>query len=116
MVDIIHPVMTDLLCHILSREDYINPVAQLDQASDAKNLLDFLLTILEYDVPFSNRRSSIVDMNWRGRQFMLEVFAKMHNIPSLNTPYDAGSYALPLLLYILKDREVCHFRFATYYA
>ena len=111
--------MIDLVCHILSGEDYIKPVAQLDKVSDAKNLLDFLLEMLQFDVPFSNQNSSMaVDMVQRGRQVMLEVFSKMHIVPSFkNMPYDPDDYALPLLLYILKDSKdikVCHLRPAIY--
>lgn len=106
--------MIDLVHHILSGEDYITSVAQLDKVSDAKKLLDFLLTMLEFGVPFSNQNSSMAgDMVQRGRQFMLEVFSKMHIVPSLNVPYDLDSYALPLLLYILKHSKcikVHHFR------
>jgi hypothetical protein len=66
--------------HILSREDYINPVAQLDKVSDVENMLNFLLQMLWFNIPFSDHddSSTVLDMNWRGRQFMLEVFSKMH--------------------------------------
>ena len=96
---IVHTVTIDLIRLILSKEDYINTVAQLNQVSDAINLLDFLLAMLLDDFPFSDST-----MNWRGRRFMLEVFSKTDMIiPSLNMPYaDPDSYALPLLLYILK--------------
>jgi hypothetical protein len=102
--------MISLFCHILSQEDYINLVAQLDNISDAKNLLNFLLWLLWFDdMSFLSNHSdsSTVDMNWRGRQFMCEVFSKMQTMPSLNgmsiMSYDPDSHAFLLLLYILKD-------------
>ncbi|KAF8339466.1 kinase-like domain-containing protein [Amanita rubescens] len=57
--DIVHPLVTDLWYHILSREDYINTVAQLDRASDAENLLDFLLAMLEYDLILNQHSSTL---------------------------------------------------------
>ena len=97
-----HTVTIDLIRLILSKEDYINAVAQLNQVSDATNLLHFLLVMLVDDFPFSDQKDSST-INWRGRRFMLEVFSKTDMItPSLNMPHDPDSYALPLLLYILK--------------
>ena len=96
--------MVDLLDHILSTEDYINNVAQLDNVSDANNLLDFSLTVLENFFPFSDRHSSRAQKD--PRRFMLEVFSKMHNVPSLNIPYNPDNYALPLLLYIFTHSDL----------
>ena len=96
----------DLLGHILSTEDYINAVARLDNASNAKDLLDFLLMVLEHRFTVSDRYSSRVVLFKHHRRFMLEVFSRMRMVPSLNVPHDPNSYTLPLLLYMLRHRDL----------
>ncbi len=116
--------MIELLRYILSREDYIDHVAQLHEVSDAKNLLDFLQTslpIVDYDGDFPSPEEfeclEDSDINRRGRRFTLAVFSKMHIAPSLNMPDDPDKYIIPLLLYTLKSSEstVRHFRPLMYY-
>ncbi|KAF8344367.1 hypothetical protein F5887DRAFT_918167 [Amanita rubescens] len=112
--DMGHPLMTELLRCILSREDYIDHVlAQLHKVSDAKDLLDFLqisLPIIDYvDDDYSVSEEYLSqqgsDMNLRGRRLTLAVFSKMHIVPSSNTLDDPDKYIIPLLLYTVKNSE-----------
>src|SRR6266550_341897 len=88
---------------ILSRENYITLAAQLDDVSDAENLLDFIRQWLH---SLSNQDLATVDMNRRARRFMLAVISRMHDVPLSNIPYDPDSYTFPLLLTILSNKEV----------
>ncbi len=90
---------------ILSRENYITLAAQLDDVSDAENLLDFIRQWLH---SLSNQDLATVDMNRRARRFMLAVISRMHDVPLSNIPYDPDSYTFPLLLAILRNKKVCN--------
>jgi hypothetical protein len=93
---------------ILSRENYINLAAQLDDVSDAENLLDFIRNWLQ-NHPLSNQDDlDTPDMNRRARQFMLAVISTMHDVPLPNIPYDPDDtdYMIRLLLSILSSKKV----------
>ena len=99
-------MILDLFGHILSTEDYINTMAQLDKVSDAEGLLDFFLTVLGRRFPFSDWHSWAKVGHKNQSRFMLEVFSKMHMVPSLNVAHDPDNYTLPLLLYILRRYDL----------
>jgi hypothetical protein len=65
---------------VLSREDYVNLATRLDDASDAKNLLDFILFILR-NRWFSNQGSSDLDVSRRARRFMFKIISKTPVVP-----------------------------------
>ncbi|KAF8332884.1 kinase-like domain-containing protein [Amanita rubescens] len=89
----------DLMREILSREDYISLAARLDHSSDAKNLLDFMLQML--DSYLSKEEPPMAGMMGRVRRLMLEVISKIRTVAGSSTPHDPNGYTLPLLLYIL---------------
>lgn len=68
------------MCKLLSRADYISFAAQLTDASDAKNLLDFIILLLHDNSRLTNL-NGIVDIKQRARRFMLKVITKMPVIP-----------------------------------
>src|SRR6266550_3571274 len=99
---------TRLVSEILSREDYITLASQVNQFSDAMNLLESLAPML---VCYSLRRlrvldSATIDMNGRAKRFELAVISKMGREPQFNIPYDPHSNVLPSLFYILNNVEV----------
>jgi hypothetical protein len=64
---------------LFSREDYVSFAAQLNDVSDAKNLLDFILDLF-HDGRITNL-SGTVDIKRRGRRFMLKVITRTPVIP-----------------------------------
>lgn len=92
------------MSEILSTDNYITLVTlRINQVSDAKNLLDFMLRY--YSLP--NHDSATIDLNRRARRCMLAVVSKTHGETSSNVPYnDPHSNMLPLVLYILNNKEV----------
>jgi hypothetical protein len=94
------------MSEILSRENYINLAARLDDV-DAENLLDFIRNWLQ-NYPLSNQDDlGTLDVNRRARQFMSAVISTMHDVPlSSNIPYDPDNYTIPLLLSILNVKKV----------
>ena len=91
----------NLVNDILSTENYMNFVVQLDDVSDAKNLLDFTWQWL---YSLSNRGLATVDMDRRASRFMLAIISRMYDVPLFNIPYDPDSYAFPLLLTVLAHK------------
>jgi hypothetical protein len=86
---------------ILFREDYIILASQVNQFSDAMNLLKFIMdTCGCYSLP--NRDSA---MQQRAGQFMSAVISKMCSEPPPNMPYDPENSSLSLLLYILSHHS-----------
>ena len=67
---------TDLMCKLLSGQDYLNRATQLDLTSDSQNLLDFILHILRYRL-LPNQD----DFNRRARRFMFKIITKTPVIP-----------------------------------
>ena len=65
---------------LFSREDYISFATQITDASDAKNLLDFIIHLLHDDNHVINL-NGFVDVNQRARRFMLKVITKTPVIP-----------------------------------
>ena len=65
---------------LFSREDYISFATQITDASDAKNLLDFIIHLLHNDNRLTNL-NGFVDVNQRARRFMLKVITKTPVIP-----------------------------------
>ena len=65
---------------LLSREDYVSVIGDLNQASDAQNLLDFMLYLLR-DHRLLNQDPTGVNINQRARRFMIKVISKIPVIP-----------------------------------
>ena len=86
---------------ILSTESYINLVEQLDDVSDAENLLDFTPQWL---YALSNQDPATVDINRRASRFMLAIILRMYDVPLFNVPYDPDGYAFPFLLATLSRK------------
>jgi hypothetical protein len=68
-------MVKDLMNEIMSRNDYINLIAQLVHASDTKTLLYFMLYKF-HDHSLSNRDFLATDLNWRVVRFLLKVVSK----------------------------------------
>ena len=106
-MSIVNKMTINLMTGLLSREGHVTLVAQIDQASDAKNLLGFIPHMLHYYSNLSNHGSFAIDMNRQAKQFMLGLIEKMRGEPLSNVPYDdARSNILLLLLYVLNNKEV----------
>ena len=79
ITSIVNASIIDLVCRILSREDYLSVAEQLSQPPDVQNLLDFLLHLLR-DRRLSNSDPTI-DNNERARRLMFKLNSKMPVIP-----------------------------------
>lgn len=66
------------MCKLVSRDDYVSSVAQLTDASDVKNILDFILHVCRSPNP-----TGTVNIRRRARQLMLKVVTKAPVIPEL---------------------------------
>lgn len=75
-----NPVTINLVCEILSREDYIDSTTLiLKKASRARSLLDLLINMLRnHSLP---RQDSAGDIAWRAKRFMLKIISKTPVIP-----------------------------------
>lgn len=71
----------NLLWKLLSEEDYVSIAGDLTQASDAQNLLDFILHLL-HDNRLLKQAPTGVKIDQRARQFMIKVISKIPVIPS----------------------------------
>ncbi|KAF8325731.1 kinase-like domain-containing protein [Amanita rubescens] len=75
-----YTLQVDLMRKVLSREDYVDLAVRLGDASDARNLLDFILHILRNGW-FPIQGLSPLDINRRARRFMFKVISKMPVMP-----------------------------------
>lgn len=73
------PSIIDLVCRILSREDYLGVAEQLNQASDVQNLMDLLLHLLRDH--FLSNSDPTIDINGRARRLMFKLNSKIPVIP-----------------------------------
>jgi hypothetical protein len=64
---------------LLLREDYVSVAGLLTEATDAKNVSDFILHLLRWNCLSTG---CSVDMNRRARRFMLKVISKVPVIPA----------------------------------
>ena len=72
------------MCKLFSRDDYHNFAVQLADASDAENMLDFILQVLR-DYHLIPKLDESLDIKRRGRRFILKVITKTPILPeSLN--------------------------------
>ena len=69
---LVNATTIDLICKLFSRNDYHTFAAQLTDAPDAENILDFILQILRDDHLKLNVHE-IVDIERRKSRFMLEL-------------------------------------------
>ncbi|KAF8351953.1 WD40-repeat-containing domain protein [Amanita rubescens] len=77
----IHNATTvDLLCKLLSKEDYVSIAGQLEHASDAKNLLDLMLRSLHER--YLSSPDATIDVNQRARRLMIKIISKMPVMPN----------------------------------
>ena len=91
---------TCLVSEILSKDSYISLASQVNQFSDAINLLELLKPMLHNP---SLYESATIE---RVRRFELAIISKMCGEPRSNIPYDPHSNVLPSLFYILNNVEV----------
>jgi hypothetical protein len=70
----------DLICKLLSSEDYVDVAEQLSQDSDVKNLLDFMLHLLR-DGLLPNLDENI-GIKRRARRLMFKIISRIPVIPS----------------------------------
>lgn len=80
-MSVVNANTTDLMCKLLSGEDYLNRATQLDdtQAADSQNLLDFIFHMLRFRLLLNQDES--VDFNRRARRFMFKIITKTSIIP-----------------------------------
>ncbi|KAF8339468.1 hypothetical protein F5887DRAFT_459142 [Amanita rubescens] len=95
----------NLMKEILSKNNYIYLVAQLDHVSDAENLLNLIRHWLQ-NHSLLNHDPANVDMNRRARRLMLAVISRIHDVPPSNIPHDPDDYLFPLLLGILSNLKL----------
>jgi hypothetical protein len=90
-------ILENLIHVILSWEDYMDFVAQVDYTTpaDAKNLLDFVL-----GAELSDGFEGNADVTQRARLFLLKIMSKTYIEPLPNQD-DLENYCFPLLLYSL---------------
>ncbi|KAF8325732.1 kinase-like domain-containing protein [Amanita rubescens] len=74
IASVVNANTTDLMCKLLSGEDYLSSAAKLNRTADSQNLLDFMLHMLRYRL-LPNQDES-VDFNQRARRFMFKIIAK----------------------------------------
>ena len=79
MTSLVNAKTIDLICKLFSRDDYVSFAERLCDASDAKNLLDFILHLLR-EGRLTNMDGT-VDFTQQGRRFMLKVITKTPVIP-----------------------------------
>ena len=66
----------NLICKLLSSEDYVDVAEQLNQAEDVKNLLDFLLHLIR-GLP-----GETMGIKRRARRLMFKIISRTPVIPS----------------------------------
>lgn len=93
------------MIEILSMDDYITLAEQINQVSDAKNILDFTPHVLRYYYAVPSCGFANVDVSGRAKQFMLAIISKMNGEPP-SMMCDPHANTLPLLLYMLNNKEV----------
>ena len=78
-MSVVNTTSINLVWKLLSREDYVSVAGDLDQASDVKNLLDFMLHLLrDHRLP---SQDPTVNIDQRARRFMTNVISKIPVIP-----------------------------------
>jgi len=70
----------NLVCKLLSSEDYVSVAEQLSQDSDVKNLLDFMLYLLR-DGLLPNLDETM-GIKRRARRLMFKIISRIPAIPS----------------------------------
>ena len=70
----------NLICKLLSSEDYVSVAEQLSQDSDVKNLLDFMFHLLRDDL--LPNLDETVDIKRRARRLMFKITSRIPVIPS----------------------------------
>ena len=70
----------NLICKLLSSEDYVSIAGQLNQDSDVKNLLDFMLHLLRDNLLPDLDES--MGLKRRARRLMLKIISRIPVIPS----------------------------------
>ena len=73
--------MIDLMCNILSQEDYVDLVARIDGPSNATRLVNFILDMLLNHRISSQGSTTTGHIMQRARRFMLKIISKTPIIP-----------------------------------
>jgi hypothetical protein len=70
----------NLICKLLSSEDYVSVAEQLSQDSDVKNLVDFVLHLLRDGL--LPDLDETMDIKRRARRLMFKIISRIPVIPS----------------------------------
>ena len=79
ITSVVNTTSIDLLHNLLTREDYVDAAEKLNNSSDIKNMLEFILFILRNRY-FSNPDPN-VDTNRRARRLMSKIISKSPVMP-----------------------------------
>ncbi|KAF8344542.1 kinase-like domain-containing protein, partial [Amanita rubescens] len=80
ITSVVNANTTDLMCKLLSGEDYLSGAGKIDRISDSQILLDFILHMLRYRL-LPNYQDESVDFHGRGRRFIFKIISKTPVIP-----------------------------------
>jgi len=80
ITSVVNATTINLIQKLLFREDYVSVAGDLTQASDAKNLLDFMLHLLR-NHHLLNQDPTGVNIDQRARRFMMKVISKIPVVP-----------------------------------
>ena len=79
ITSVVNASTTDLLRNLLSLDDYVHAAEQLNNPSDVKNMLEFILYVLRNRY-FSSRDTN-VDTNRRARRLMSKIISRSPALP-----------------------------------
>lgn len=79
ITSVVNATSIGLLHRVLSRDDYLSAMKEINHGSDAKNILDFMLYVLHNR--YLSDPDGIVDTNRRARRLMNKVISKARVMP-----------------------------------
>jgi len=72
----------NLICNLLSNEDYVSVAEQLSQDSDVKNLVDFMFRLLRDGLLPNLDETLDINFKRRARRLMFKIISRTPVIPS----------------------------------
>ena len=78
---VVNTSTVNLICKLLSGEDYISVAEQLSQDSDVENLVDFMLHLLRDDLLSNLDETMGNDIKRRARRLMFKIISRTPVIP-----------------------------------